>query len=163
MCGAQARRLPSLAREVACEHEIGNHTDTHPRLWLRSGRFIEEEITRAQHSLTHVCGRSPRLFRPTYGVRWFGLRNTLSGLGLTSVTWTAIARDWLLPAPQIVRRISAQAANGAIFCFHDGRENAVSPDIENTIKSIKILIPFLQDRGWVFKTITNFSDTVVSV
>src|SRR5690349_8579547 len=32
MCGQNVRRLPDIAREVADRgHEIGNHTDSHPR------------------------------------------------------------------------------------------------------------------------------------
>src|SRR5579863_5127789 len=33
MCGSNVRRFPEVAREVLKRgHEIGNHTDTHPRL-----------------------------------------------------------------------------------------------------------------------------------
>ncbi len=40
-CGANVRRLPQVAREVAAAgHEIGNHTDTHPKLYFKSREFI---------------------------------------------------------------------------------------------------------------------------
>src|SRR5436309_305059 len=40
MCGANIRRCPDIAQEVQRRgHEIGNHTDTHPRLDFRSREF----------------------------------------------------------------------------------------------------------------------------
>src|SRR5580693_6479854 len=43
-CGANVRRLPQVSREVAAlGHEIGNHTDTHPKLYFQSARFIHSE------------------------------------------------------------------------------------------------------------------------
>jgi peptidoglycan-N-acetylglucosamine deacetylase len=37
-CGANVRRLPQVARDVALAgHEIGNHTETHPLLCGKSG------------------------------------------------------------------------------------------------------------------------------
>ena len=130
---------------------------------MRGGGFLRQEIARAQHSIEDVCGRSPRFFRPPYGVRWFGLRTVLDELRLTQVMWTAIGRDWVSPAPQIAQRLGQRACNGAIYCLHDGRERDPMPDIKQTIKAVETLVPFLQDRGWIFSTITNFSDTVVTV
>src|ERR1700677_4132693 len=45
-CGTNVRRLPGVAREVAAAgHEIGNHTDTHPLLALKSPGFIQRELS----------------------------------------------------------------------------------------------------------------------
>src|SRR6186713_2351080 len=67
-CGANAERLPGEARAVSLAgHEIGNHTYSHARLWLRSGAFIENEIGRTQQVLSAVHGQPPRLFRAPYG------------------------------------------------------------------------------------------------
>jgi peptidoglycan-N-acetylglucosamine deacetylase len=36
-CGMHVRRFPQVTREVALAgHEMGNHTDTHPRIWFKS-------------------------------------------------------------------------------------------------------------------------------
>src|SRR5580700_11963406 len=74
-CGANVRRLPQVSREVAAlGHEIGNHTDTHPKLYFQSARFIHAELARAQETIEQTTGFRPRLFRAPYGARWFGLR-----------------------------------------------------------------------------------------
>src|SRR5258706_8172377 len=49
--GANARRLPDIARRVAREgHEIGNHTETHPAFYKPTPRQVDDEITRGQES-----------------------------------------------------------------------------------------------------------------
>src|SRR5580698_3980068 len=71
MCGKNVRRLPQIARQVAAAgHEIGNHTDSHPRLSFHSPEFIYSELALAQETIRQVTGRTPALFRAPYGVRW---------------------------------------------------------------------------------------------
>src|SRR5687767_5500877 len=57
MCGANARRHPDIARRVAAEgHELGNHTDSHPFLHLKSSTRIESEIDEAQKAIEEATG-----------------------------------------------------------------------------------------------------------
>jgi peptidoglycan/xylan/chitin deacetylase (PgdA/CDA1 family) len=155
-CGANVRRLPGVAREVAgAGHEIGNHSDSHARLYLRSSAFIYEELSRAQETFCRLGGVSPVLFRAPYGARWFGLRDVQRRLGLLGVMWTVLGRDWVLPARGIVRRILRGARNGAIFCLHDGRELLPRPDVRATLEAVRRLVPELQERGYRFETVSE--------
>jgi peptidoglycan/xylan/chitin deacetylase (PgdA/CDA1 family) len=155
-CGANVRRLAGVARDlVRAGHEIGNHSDSHTRLYLRSPGFVEREIRRAQATIAEAAGVAPVLFRAPYGARWFGMRRVQRELGLTGVMWTAIARDWRLPADAIVRRLLRYAQNGAIFCLHDGRSGALRPDIRPTIEAVRRLIPELSARGFRFETVSQ--------
>ena len=155
-CGMHVRRLPEIARSVAdAGHEIGNHTDSHAALWLRSPDFIDAEIGGAQRSIEDVTGVKPVLFRAPYGVRWFGLRAAQERYGLLGVMWTVNSRDWRLPAPLIVPRLIRSAGNGAILCLHDGRERAIMPDITNTLEAIREAIPRLTDVGYRFCTVSE--------
>ena len=155
-CGANAARLPSIAREIsAAGHEIGNHSHTHAGLWLRSPAFIHNELHRAQQTLAAIHGAAPTLFRAPFGVRWFGLRKAQAQLGLLGVMWTTIARDWTLPASSIAARLDAGLANGAILCLHDGRLLSVRPDIGQTIQALEILLPALTAKGYHLKTVSQ--------
>jgi peptidoglycan-N-acetylglucosamine deacetylase len=150
------RRFPNVTREVhAAGHEIGNHTDTHPRLWLKSSRFVIGELSRTQEAIGVLTGTAPRHFRATYGVRWFGVRRAQAQLGLLNVMWTTIGRDWKLSAAGVTDRLIHGACNGAIFCLHDGRERAADPDIRNTVASVRRVLPVLQDRGYRFVTVRD--------
>ena len=120
---------------------------------MRSGRFIEAELARAQDAIERHTGVSPQWFRAPYGVRWFGLGAVQRRLHLMGVMWTVIGYDWKLEADAIVKRVAGAVANGAILCLHDGRELRVKPDIEPTLKAVGRLVPILLDQGYTFETI----------
>jgi peptidoglycan-N-acetylglucosamine deacetylase len=156
MCGQNVRRLPQIAREVASAgHEIGNHTDSHPRLDFHLPEFIYGELALAQESIRQVTGRTPTLFRAPYGVRWFGLRSAQRRLNLQGVMWTILGRDWIWPAGRISRLILHRASRGAIICLHDGRTTAHAPDIRPTLDAVAHVIPILKERGFTFETVSR--------
>jgi peptidoglycan/xylan/chitin deacetylase (PgdA/CDA1 family) len=156
LCGANVDRLPGIAREIAAAgHEIGNHSYSHPYLFLRSPAGIAAELQRAQEAIHARTGATPHLFRAPYGVRWFGLRRAQAVLGLTGVMWTAIGYDWKLRADQVVKRMAGNAANGSILCLHDGRELRVKPDTGATVEAVRRLVPLLLDQGYTFETVTR--------
>src|SRR5262249_9593319 len=116
MCGENVRRLPGVARQVSeAGHEIGNHSDKHPRFDFKSSDSIYHDLARAQDTILAATDVTPRLFRAPYGVRWFGMRSAQQRLGLMGVMWTVIGRDWRLPAVQVVERLLDGAENGAVF------------------------------------------------
>jgi peptidoglycan/xylan/chitin deacetylase (PgdA/CDA1 family) len=156
VCGHHARRLPHVLRQAIREgHEIGNHTDTHEALYLRGKDFIREEIARTQDSVKRIAGLEPKFFRPTYGARWFGLREAQRQLGLTCVMWTAIARDWVLDGPSIAARMGKRTRPGAILCFHDGRDLRHNPDIRPTLQALELLLPRWVAAGYEFVTVSE--------
>jgi peptidoglycan/xylan/chitin deacetylase (PgdA/CDA1 family) len=154
--GANVRRLPEVAREVlAAGHEIGNHTDTHPRLTLKSPGFIDRELARAQETIEQTTGQRPRYFRAPYGARWFGLRQAQQRLSLSGVMWSSIALDWKWPAPRVVSRLIDGAAPGAILCLHDGRVLQHRPDVGVTLQAVRELLPKLMEQGFRFEKVTD--------
>ncbi len=155
-CGANVRRLPQVSREVlSAGHEIGNHTDSHPRLDFKPARFIYRELEQAQHSIQHATGIHPHLFRAPFGVRWFGLREAQARLRLLGVMWTAIGVDWKWPEQAVAARLVRAAKNGAILCLHDGRQLTAKPDISATLGALRRLLPVLIDRGFHFERVTD--------
>ena len=152
--GYHARRLPEIARQAAQGHEIGNHTDTHPALWLKSRSFIQDEVNKAQETL----GAYARVtwFRAPFGVRWFGLRGALRKHQLTNVMWGVIGRDWTgLSGAAIAGLVLAQPARGLIVCLHDGRSLTARPNIANTVEAVRRLIPQLLEQGCQFETVSE--------
>jgi peptidoglycan/xylan/chitin deacetylase (PgdA/CDA1 family) len=136
-------------------HEIGNHTDTHPKLHFKSRDFIYRELLRAEETIENTTGIRPRFFRAPYGVRWFGLRQAQRRLGLMGVMWTTIAVDWKWPVDRVIARLLNGAANGAIFCMHDGRTIDPHPDIEVTLRAVREVLPKLMERGFHFEKVTD--------
>lgn len=162
-CGHHVRRLPEIAlRCLSRGHEINNHSDTHPAFFLRSPDFIFDQLLRAQEAITETTGHKPVYFRAPFGVRWFGLRSAQERLSLTGVMWTAIARDWTLPAGEIVKRMKPRARPGSILCFHDGRELVHRPDISATVDAVRTLLPYWLESGFEFLTLSDLLSEVHS-
>jgi len=155
-CGMNVLRLPQTARAVQAEgHEIGNHSYSHARLYFRSERTIEQELSQAQDAIARTVGITPGLMRPPFGVRWFGFREAQRKLGLLGIMWTVIALDWKLKSAAISRRLVGGTSNGAILCLHDGRELHHKPDLTQTLRALRETIPALQDRGYRFETVSQ--------
>lgn len=156
MCGRNVERLPGIARSVAAAgHEIGNHTDSHPRLDFCSRDFIYRELVEAQEKILRHTGVTPRLFRAPYGVRWFGLKSAQQRLGLLGVMWGTIGHDWKWPAARIAKLFLHHARPGHIFCLHDGRETKTAPNIGATLAAVEAIIPALKERGLRFETVSQ--------
>ena len=155
-CGANVRRLPEIARMVVEEgHEIGNHGENHTLFWFRKPAQIEAEIASAQETIESHTGVRPRIFRPPFGVRWFGLAAAQKKHSLTSIMWTVIGLDWRLGAGAIAARCIGAARSGAIICLHDGRETQERPNVRPAIEAVRLIIPELRDRGYEFETVSE--------
>lgn len=156
MCGKNVERLPKVAQCVAAAgHEIGNHTDSHPRFDFCSGDFMYREMAAAQEKIRHYTGVTPRLFRAPYGVRWFGLKSAQQRLELLGVMWGTIGHDWKWPAPRITKLFLSRAGPGHIFCLHDGRVTEPAPNIGATLAAVEAIIPALKERGLRFETVSQ--------
>jgi peptidoglycan/xylan/chitin deacetylase (PgdA/CDA1 family) len=154
--GRNVERLPDVARRVAAAgHEIGNHTYSHAPFCFRHRQFIEDDVGLGQEAIETAAGVRPALFRAPYGARWFGLRQAQERFNLQGVMWTEIGRDWKLGGAAIARRILRGAANGAIFCLHDGRALAPRPDITPTLEAVRRIVPELRKKGFEFVTVSE--------
>ncbi len=155
MCGRNVDRLPEVARMVQqAGHEIGNHTDSHPRFDFCSAKFIENELSVAQKKIQAATGVTPKYFRAPYGMLWFGLRHAQRQLNLLGVMWTKIPHDWRWPAERISQFVE-NARPGDIICMHDGRTTESAPDISATLQAVDTVIPVLKQRGLRFGTVSE--------
>jgi peptidoglycan/xylan/chitin deacetylase (PgdA/CDA1 family) len=122
LVGHNVRRSPDLARRMVAEgHEVGNHTDTHPKLPELDDACVEAEIASCQEAIDALVGVRPRVFRPTYG-RYDGrVLEVCRAETLTAVQWSAMVWDWLAPPPDLAADwFAQQLAPGAIVLLHDG-------------------------------------------
>ena len=153
ICGANAERYPDLVRRIKAEgHEIGNHTYSHPWLYLMSREKIADEIDHTQDVLEKISGRRPRLFRPPYGVRWFSLWPLLQERGLTMVLWSMRGYDAKLGAPGIAQTTLEQLQPGGIILLHDGFETHKPAEIDRspTVRALPAIISGIRRAGYTF-------------
>ena len=97
VCGQNVERLPDVARAIVdADHEIANHSYSHPILLVQPARRVRSELTRTQLVIEDATGVSPSLFRAPYGLR--------------SPSLSAVQRDLNLLA--IIGRLSGTTGNG---------------------------------------------------
>jgi peptidoglycan/xylan/chitin deacetylase (PgdA/CDA1 family) len=158
LCGRNVRRLPEIGRQIQrAGHEIGNHGENHPYYCFKSAEFIRDDVSRAQEAIVEAIGVSPKLFRPPYGVRWFGLRGAQRRLGLMGVQWTTIGQDWKKGPEAIVKLVLKNTRNGGIVCLHDGRTTSVNPEIRSTLEAVSTLVPLLKAKGLDLVTVSELT------
>ena len=171
--GKFVRDVPGLLQEtVARGHSVGNHTETHPNLFLSSPSHIRDEIERCNDAVAKALGAPPRWFRPPFGLRNPWVLPAASRLGLQGVMWTLIPGDWSAPSAEwliprmqpIAHRAATHSdgkgsvtgsAPGDILCLHDGYHGHQNGDRRHTVAALEYWLPRWQDVGLEFVTIDD--------
>jgi peptidoglycan/xylan/chitin deacetylase (PgdA/CDA1 family) len=160
VCGQNAERHPELVRRIHAEgHTLGNHMYSHPLLYIQSRHRIAEEIDRTQEVISRLTGCRPQLFRPPYGVRWFGLYPVLRERGMHLVQWSDTGYDWKNDAEAIVGAALRRLRPGSIILLHDGF-NAHTPDSRasrsNTVEAVPAILDGALKAGFEFVPVGDF-------
>jgi len=120
--GQFALANPDLVRRMAAEgHEVGNHSDTHPKfttLTLEQARS-QLEITEARVSALTGMSTKP-YFRFPYGLKSNELIRLVNSMGYLSASWTIDDGDWEtgITAEKVHDYAVNRAGPGAIILMH---------------------------------------------
>ena len=160
--GNFVRREPALARRIAAAgHLVGNHTMTHPWLAWQSAARIREEIAGCNALLEDTLGAPVRFFRPPHGARRPYVLSLARDLGLTTVQWNVMPKDWQLPiAPEtIVARVgrgivrNQRRGRASTILLHDGDgADTTQPPNSNrlpTLEAIRQLLALYPHASFV--------------
>ena len=159
VCGKNAEKYPALLRRIVAEgHEVGNHTYSHLFVYFQSRRRMAEEIDRTQAIIERITGIRPRIFRPPYGARWFGLVPTLQERGMHLILWSATGYDWKKDLPGIARAALQELKPGAIMLLHDGRDARPASEIDRsrTVSALPAIIAGARQQGYTFAPLKDF-------
>jgi peptidoglycan/xylan/chitin deacetylase (PgdA/CDA1 family) len=112
LIGRFVRECPALVKETAAHgHVIGNHTDTHPNLFMLAPTQIRAELTRCHDAISSTLDAPPKWFRPPFGMRNPWVIPEAQKLGYRTAMWTLIPGDWReKPADWLIRRMQSIAA-----------------------------------------------------
>jgi peptidoglycan/xylan/chitin deacetylase (PgdA/CDA1 family) len=140
LTGQWVTAYPELTRRIAAEHEVANHSWSHPDFSTLSDAQIQSEMQRAEEAINRITGVATKpLWRAPFGTRDARIMRALGAVGWTvHVYWTADSGDWREITPQQVRaNINAAARNGAILIQHCGstQSAAVTRDVIQDLKA----------------------------
>ena len=178
LTGDFVRRHGDLARRIARDgHEVGNHTNTHPRLttYAVDGRqapragvdrgFVQNELREAARMYREATGAGMApLWRAPFGEHNGQIRRWAAEAGYWHVGWTAgraglDGMDWIsdpaspgyLDAEAVVERLVRRAENGGIVLLHLGSERD-----DPVARKLPRLFDGLEQRGFRFARASEF-------
>ena len=130
---------------LADGHEIGNHTNTHPKMAAQKNKINRlSQLAVPNNNAMEKLGVRPRLFRPPYGDYDKELMALCRAEGMEIIIWSVDSHDWdrkggyTKDAEKVFKRVTKKVEPGWIFLFHlDGKQ---------TPKVLDKLIPYLQDE-----------------
>lgn len=149
LIGRHVRREPELVRRIFREgHLIGNHTITHPWLFLLSPARVREEMSGCNQTLEDVLGEPVRFMRPPHGARRPDVLRTARELGLTPVLWNAMGFDWRpgIEAARIVEHLERGIGRnrrrgwGSNLLLHDGGHLEIAADRAQSVEATRRLL-----------------------
>jgi peptidoglycan-N-acetylglucosamine deacetylase len=165
LIGIQAEKFSSLTRRIYKEnHEIGNHTFTHPDISAIGSSYMKVELNLTERLFASYLGIRTTLFRPPYSVdqepdtedQVKPLELTQS-LGYITVGNKIDPRDWSDQPALSPQEIAAGVLDhlppcqpydqrcGHIILLHDGGGNR-----ERTVLALPLIIDGARARGFEF-------------
>ncbi|MGD0695516.1 MAG: polysaccharide deacetylase family protein [Terriglobia bacterium] len=158
VCGRNVDRYPHILSRIQAEgHAIGNHSYSHPHPYFHRRAFFASQIDRTQDAIARVTGQRPKIFRPPYGKRWFGLKSVLRERGLHCIKWSDGGFDWLEES-DIVRDTLRGVGPGSIILLHDGKRDFPSEqaDRSRTVSALPAIIDGAREAGLTFVPLAEF-------
>ncbi|HEX4786921.1 MAG TPA: polysaccharide deacetylase family protein [Actinospica sp.] len=151
MIGSQIGANLALVREVAAAgHTITNHTWDHADLRRYSSTRVLSEIDRCNEALAEA-GQQPSIFRAPYGYWTPSVFEACAARDLTPLGWSVDPQDWdtaHVSAAKIVTTVLRRTRRHDIILEHDG-----GGDRSNTVAALRIFVPELLARGFVFTAV----------
>ncbi|MGG4443193.1 polysaccharide deacetylase family protein [Brevibacillus fortis] len=152
--GNRVSQYPEIVKSLANDqHEIANHTYSHPDIRKLSANRLLEEVQKTQETIYSTTGVRPTLFRPPGGYYSETVVETAKQAGFLVIMWSwhQDTRDWTDPGViKIVNKVLNNARNGDIVLFHDYGGNR-----KQTVQALEQILPELKKRGYKFVTVSE--------
>jgi peptidoglycan/xylan/chitin deacetylase (PgdA/CDA1 family) len=126
LTGDFARTFPEIARRIADEHLVGNHTNTHQDLTELTDEEIVAEVKAAQRAIRRKTGEDPRrFFRFPFGARTAHTIEVVNDLCYVPFRWTVDTLGWKgttggQSVATVVARVMDGAQPGEVVLMHLG-------------------------------------------
>lgn len=124
--GEFAESSPEIIARAAAEgHLIGNHTYSHSNYsGVLSTHKMVEEIELTNQIIQNITNKTPKYFRPPFGVTNPNIASAIKITGMESVGWSVRSLDTTIKDSQlIIKRVLRQIHPGAVILLHDTTPN----------------------------------------
>ncbi|MFY7870142.1 MAG: LysM peptidoglycan-binding domain-containing protein [Exiguobacterium sp.] len=153
LTGSGANNHPQYIKNIAAkEHQLGNHSYTHPDFTKLTATQMKSELDRTEALIKSLTGKTTKpIFRAPFGA----VNSTvLSGVGAAgygyTIQWNIDTIDWKgLTASQINTKVQTNIKPGSIVLMHTG---AGAP---GTPLALPTMISQLKAKGYKFVTVSQ--------
>jgi len=153
MMGKQIELYPETTLDVHVRnHEIGNHSYTHPFMTQISLDECERELFDTDSLIAQVTGARPAVMRPPYLDYNLEVHAITEKLGYPVIgALNGEAKDWGMPGVEHILDSSRKHVGcGSILLFHDG-----FGDRSQTIEAVRLLTKELTEEGYQLVTVSE--------
>lgn len=147
-----------VVRRIAAEgHAIGLHSGTR-RLMFEQPDELAAALLAAAGRIEDLTGAPPcRLFRPHAGWRSSTMYQGVERAGYRLAGWSWGMWDWHWwqrpRADRVAERLARKASAGDVIVIHDGHHKDATKDRSHAAGAVRLLVPELRSRGYVFGTL----------
>lgn len=120
---------PDILKRIDAEgHLIGNHSYSHTATFdLKSTSMVLQELKSTDGIIHKNIGRTPKYFRPPFGVTNPMVAKAAQQRNYTVIGWSIRSLDTVIKNPEkLLARITKPLQGGDIILFHDHSESMIS-------------------------------------
>ncbi len=141
LIGEQAEANKELVKQIISEgHSIGNHSFSHVKNFgFFSSAKIIEELNKTNAVIQKITGKTPKLFRPPFGVTNPNIKKALKQTHHLSIGWSKRSYDTTnISEEKIFQNITKNLKKGDIILLHDSSAK--------TVRVLEQLLQYLQEH-----------------
>ena len=148
LIGKNVEKYPETVRRIVREnHEIGNHSFSHPNYLFTGAKRTRREIEETQKVIENTSGITPKIARPPYGVRSKAYFAAAKAFNLRTIQWSDTGFDWKnLSAGKIAEKVLETVQTDSIILLHDG-DCAEKASRMPTVEAIPLILKGLREKG----------------
>jgi peptidoglycan-N-acetylglucosamine deacetylase len=152
--GQQVVLHPALVSEIRARgHQVETHGFRHEHHFVRSPRWVREDLNSAMDVMEQV-GNRPRWFRPPFGQTTGATMVEARRHNLRLVLWSAWGREWDEPdSGSVARRVLAGVGPGGIVLLHDADVQSPTGSSRRAIEALGPIAEDLHRRGLAARTL----------
>lgn len=146
-CNINEETVPVMLRAKSLGCDIENHSQNHEHMLELTSAEIRDEIEQTSKLIEDAVGVAPRFFRPPYiehDSRMHNITDLCFIYGFDLSDWNKE-----VTTEQRINAILSGVCDGDIILLHDFKDN------DQTIETLKVIIPELQRRGFTFVTVAK--------
>ena len=140
--GKNVNEHPEIAKQINERgHIIGNHSYFHGTWFdMQLPKAIVKELDDTNTAIQQAIGKTPRLFRPPYGVTNPLLASAVKQTGHAVIGWSVRSFDTVTSdRKKLFNRVTRKLKSGDVILFHDR--------CESTIEILPEVLAHVKERG----------------